>query len=230
MSARYAIYYAPDAASPFWHRASAWLGRDAASGVELIQPDLAGLTPPDFARHTADPRHYGFHATLKAPFSLAEGSSEAVLTQALADFAAARAPFETDLSPQALGSFLAMRPLAPCPHIQSLHEDAIRAFEPFRAPLSDKDMTRRRASDLTEELDELLSLWGYPYVFGHFRFHMTLTGSIADEDLRQALLRAAGDYFALDTGPHRFASVSLFRQVDRDSPFTIVCSCPFLQQ
>lgn len=230
MTPRYAIYYAPNPASRFWQRASAWLGRDAASGAELDQPEVAGLTAPDFARHTADPRHYGFHATLKAPFALAEGSSEAALAQALAEFAAPRRTFETDLSPQPLGRFLALCPPAPCPQIQSLHDDAVRAFEPFRAPLSDKDLARRRASGLTAEQDDLLVHWGYPYVFGHFRFHMTLTGSIAEAALRQTLLAAATAWFALDIGPHRFASVSLFRQADRDSAFTILASCPFGQQ
>ena len=229
MTARYAIYYAPDPASALWQRASIWLGRDAASGADLVQPHVAGLSAPEFACLTADPRHYGFHATLKAPFGLAEGSSEADLVQALTDFAGTRSPFAKDLSPQALGRFLALRPISPCPHIQSLHEDAVRAFEPLRMPLSKHDLTRRRASNLTPEQDDLLVRWGYPYVFEHFRFHMTLTGSIADDTLRQALLGAASLYFAPDTGPHRFASVSLFRQADRGSPFTILASQPFGQ-
>jgi putative phosphonate metabolism protein len=230
MTPRYAIYYAPDPASALWQRASAWLGRDAVSGAELAQPAVAGLSAPEFASHTADPRHYGFHATLKAPFELADGASEPAMLEALAQIAAARRPFETDLSPQALGRFLAFRPAEPCPHIQNLHEDAVRTFEPFRAPLSDKDMARRRASGLTVEQDELLSLWGYPYVFGHFRFHMTLTGSIAEDALRQRLLEAAAGHFASDIGPHSFASVSLFKQADRSSAFTVIGSSLFLQQ
>jgi putative phosphonate metabolism protein len=227
MTARYAIYYAPDPTSGLWRRASAWLGRDAASGAECVQPEVAGLTAEDFAHHTADPRHYGFHATLKAPFALAVGMDEVALLDALGVFAATRAPFETALSPQALGRFLAFRPLAPCPHIQSLHDDAVRAFEPFRTPLSEQDLSRRRASGLTPEQDALLTTWGYPYVFNHFRFHMTLTGSIADDALRQSLLDAATAHFAQDIGPHRFASVSLFRQVDRKAAFSRIAQAPF---
>ena len=227
MTARYAIYYAPDPASALWQRASRWLGRDAASGADLVQPEVAGLSAPEFASHTADPRHYGFHATLKAPFELAAGSSEAELVQALTDFAEPRRPFATDLSPQALGRFLALRPNAPCPHIQSLHEDALRAFEPFRMPLGEPDLARRRSSGLSPEQDDLLVRWGYPYVLGHFRFHMTLTGSIADAGLRQCLLEAAIHYFAPDTGPHRFASVSLFRQAERSAAFDLIAQAPF---
>ena len=83
MTQRFAIYYAPDPASALWQRASTWLGRDAAGGADLAQPEVAGLTAEDFARHTADPRHYGFHATLKAPFALADGANEAALLAAL---------------------------------------------------------------------------------------------------------------------------------------------------
>lgn len=227
MSARYAIYYAPAPEDPFWTRASAWLGRDAARGVDLPQPAVAGVAAADFAALTADPRHYGFHATLKAPFALAGGCTVADLLRAAEAFAAARAPFETALSPQALGRFLALRPLAPCPHIQRLHEDAVRAFEPLRAALSEADLARRRAAALSAEQDALLLRWGYPYVFEHFRFHMTLTGSLPDDGARETVLRAAKRYFAADTGPHRFASISVFRQSERGVPFTVIAQSPF---
>ncbi len=229
MSARYALYYAPDPASALWHRASAWLGRDAASGAAVAQPVVAGVSPQDFAAITADPRHYGFHATLKAPFMLADGCGEGDVITALETFAATRAAFETPLAPQALGRFLALRPIAPCPHIQSLHEDVLRAFEPFRAALGEDDIARRRRSGLTGEQDALMLQWGYPYVFDHFRFHMTLTNGLADEALRLRLLEAAQRYFEADTGPHRFASLSLFRQADRDSSFTLIAQAAFAQ-
>jgi 2'-5' RNA ligase len=193
----------------------------------VAQPDVADIAASDFAQLTADPRHYGFHATLKAPFALADGVNEAGLIAALADFAAQRRPFDTVLSPQALGRFLAFRPLVPCPHIQSLHEDAVRAFEPFRAPLAQRDLERRRASGLTPEQDALMVLWGYPYVFEYFRFHMTLTNAIADDALRQSLLEAATGHFAADIGLHRFASLSLFRQSDRDRPFDLIARAAF---
>jgi len=227
MTARYALYYAPAPASDFWHRASLWLGRDAVSGADMPQPTLSGISAKDFATITADARHYGFHATLKAPFALAEDRNESALIAAMEDFATTRAPFETALSPQILGRFLALRPLAPCPAIQSLHEDSLRAFEPFRAPLAERDIARRRASGLTPEQDALLLQWGYPYVLSHFRFHMTLTGSIADDALRAHLLAAATRHFAPDTGPHHFASISLFRQSDRTAPFDMIAQASF---
>ena len=70
--------------------------------------------------------------------------------------------------------------------------------------------------------DARLLAWGYPYVFEDFRFHMTLTGSIRDEALRERVLGALREHFAAETGPHRFDGVAIFRQRDRTQPFDIV--------
>ena len=81
---RYALYFAPDA--EWWRRGSLWLGRDAASGQQLPQPAITGLDADVQWQLTRDARRYGFHATLKAPFQLADGLTEANLHQALQEF------------------------------------------------------------------------------------------------------------------------------------------------
>ncbi|MEN3351695.1 MAG: hypothetical protein V7632_5330, partial [Bradyrhizobium sp.] len=73
---RYAIYHAPAPDSVLHRFGSTMLGYDAASGDDLRFPD--GVTP-DWRELTQDPRKYGFHATLKAPISLADGKDEAGL-------------------------------------------------------------------------------------------------------------------------------------------------------
>ncbi len=222
MAARYAIYYAPDAASVLWQRASQWLGRDAASGEALLQPRFAALADLDFAALTADPRHYGFHATLKAPFALAEGMTEVGLIAAAEDFARTRTAFSTTIRPRALGPFLAFQIDGACPEMGALESDCVRVFEPFRAPLTEADLERRRRAPLTPQQDAQLVAWGYPYVFSDFRFHMTLTGAIADEAVRARVLAAAEDYFADVPDEHIFGSISVFRQADRGSAFGII--------
>ncbi|MFA7441250.1 MAG: DUF1045 domain-containing protein [Sphingomonadaceae bacterium] len=224
---RYAIYYAPDADGGMWQRASAWLGRDAATGEKRTQPTDHGLTPERFDQLTADPRHYGFHATLKAPFTLAAGKSQDELIAAAHAFAEARSAFDAPLSPQYLGNFLAFRPNAPSPGIQALHEDAVRQFEPFRAPPTEADIERRHRSGLDPRQECLLREWGYPHIFENFRFHMTLSGRVSDTDERARMLDAARAWFAEDCGLHRFSAISLFHQPDRKSPFTIIAHCPF---
>jgi putative phosphonate metabolism protein len=227
MPARYAIYYAPAPGSALHDAASAWLGRDAATGAALERPPEPGLADLDLDALTADPRHYGFHATLKAPFELADGQAEADLMEALAVFAAGRPAFTADIAPQGLSAFIAFRLTAPSPSMQALHEDCVRAFELYRAPLSDADVARRRKAPLTAEQDARLIDFGYPYIFEDFRFHMTLTGAVRDEALRMRITSALQARFAPVSGPHVFDRLSLFRQETREAPFTILAQASF---
>lgn len=222
MSPRYAVYYAPPAESALWRKASAWLSRDAGSGVAVARPALPGLEGLDLDALTQDPCRYGFHATLKAPFELAAGATEDELLAFAGRFAAEHPAFEAEIAPAALGAFLAFRPEGVSPALSELAADCVRAFDPFRAPLSEFDLARRRKAPLTPEQDAQLVQWGYPYVFGDFRFHMTLTGSIRDEAVRARVLAALQAYFADETGPHRFAGIAIFKQPDRSAPFTIL--------
>ncbi|MFN3524316.1 MAG: DUF1045 domain-containing protein [Phenylobacterium sp.] len=222
MTARYAIYYAPPKDSALTAMASAWLGRDAWSGEALARPALPGLEGLDLDALTADPRGYGFHATLKAPFELAEGVAEAELLDFAGVFAARQAPFTAAVAPAALGRFLAFRLQAPAPQMDALHGACVRDFDPFRAPLSDYDLARRRKAPLTPEQDSRLISWGYPYIFEDFRFHMTLTGAIRDADVAERVLAALQTHFAPVSGDHRFDGVAVFKQADRAAPFHIL--------
>lgn len=222
MTARYAIYYAPSADTPLWRKAAAWLGRDAYTGEARDRPALTALEGLDLDDLTADPRGYGFHATLKAPFELAAEASEAELLSAAQQFVARQSPFEAVIAPAALGRFLAFRLQDGEARMQALHETCVRAFEPFRAASSDADIARRRRAPLTPEQDARLLAWGYPYVLEDFRFHMTLTGQIRDEALRERVLAALREHFAAETGPHRFDGVAVFRQADRTQAFDIL--------
>lgn len=227
MTARYAIYYAPKAATPLWDMASAWLGRDGYTGETLQRPALEGLDGLDLDALTADPRGYGFHATLKAPFELALGRSEGELVDAARQGAAKLTPFEVAIAPAALGRFLAFQLQRPSPAMLALHAVCVREFDAFRAPLSDFDLARRRKAPLTPEQDARLVEWGYPYIFEEFRFHMTLTGQIRDEAERAQVLSVLQDHFAQVTGPHLFDGIAVFKQDDREAPFNIVERCGF---
>ena len=81
---RYAVYYLPPKGD-LADFGAAWLGWDAATGQKTAHfADVAGL-----AQAVATPQKYGFHATLKPPFRLADGCSVTDLRDALADLAAA---------------------------------------------------------------------------------------------------------------------------------------------
>jgi len=67
---RYAIYYCPLFGSPWWDRGCRWVGRRAEDDCDVVQPVLDGIDPQAFWAITREPRRYGWHATLKAPFAL----------------------------------------------------------------------------------------------------------------------------------------------------------------
>ena len=222
MTARYAIYYVPRPGTRLWDKASAWLGADAYTGAAPARRPLPGLDALDLDALTRDPRRYGFHATLKAPFELAPGRGEAELLAAASQQATGLAPFEVPIAPADMGRFLAFELQQPSLEMQALHALCVRDFETFRAPLSDADLARRRQVPLTSEQDARLVEWGYPYVLDKFHFHMTLTGSVRDEAVRTRLLAALQDHFADETGPHLFDGLAVFKQDARQAPFRVL--------
>lgn len=169
---RYAIYFVPPVDDRLWSVGNLWLGRDPESGAVFAQ------TPEDAAA-TGEPRRYGFHATLKPPFALAPECDPAGLEAALADFAEAQTPFEVPgLEVSRLGRFIALVPHGVASELHTLADACVRSFEPFRGPLTDADIARRRPAELSPRQVEYLLRWGYPYVFEEYRFHMTLTGPL----------------------------------------------------
>jgi 2'-5' RNA ligase len=168
---RYAVYAIPGANDG-----------DAPEALRLRQAVDAWYARDDVQGLTADARRYGFHATLKAPFRLAAGRTEAELRQAADDFAAARNPVMIPrIRAAAIGGFRALLPYGKDPGLDSLAADVVRRFEEFRAPLGEADIRRRRPERLTQRQRELLDRWGYPYVLEEFRFHLTLTDDVPTE-------------------------------------------------
>ncbi|WP_439545733.1 DUF1045 domain-containing protein [Sandarakinorhabdus sp.] len=228
MSARYALYYAPPQDHALTMLASAWLGYDAWTGAMVARPALAGLDldAQALVALTGDAGHYGFHATLKAPFELADSRSEADLLVAFATFAAGQPAFMADLAVTSLSGFVALMLAQPNPAMTGLHTACVHGFEPFRAALSDADLARRRRAPMTAEQDARLIAYGYPWIFEDFRFHMTLTGRVRDDATREHVVSALRAYLAPVTGPHEIAQLCLFRQSQRSEPFRIIAAEP----
>jgi len=223
MLMRYAIYFTAPAGDPLMELGSAWLGRDPFTGGPVIQPHVPGIPAPRLAELTADPRRYGFHGTLKAPFSLKDGVGEDQLLAACERFGFQIAPFEVDsLEVNRLGRFLALTPGDEVPELQAFAALCVRAFEPFRAPLPESDLARRRAGGLTRVQDRNLIHWGYPYIFEDFRFHMTLSNKLGDENEALYLEKAAQAHFQEVTGrPVTCASFGLYVEPERGAPFEV---------
>ncbi len=227
MTARYALYAAPPPDSRLWPFGSSVIGYDAATASDLAFPKHPPCDSSDWAAMTEDPRRYGFHGTLKAPFVLAAGCPEGELLEAAMLFAERRPAFVVPaLEVALLGRFVALVPAAPSPALGALAADCVREFDRFRAPLTEADRARRLKSPLTPRQIDHLDAWGYPYVFEDFRFHMTLTGALPES--RRAEVRAALDAaYRKVSEPLRLDALCIYRQADRSSRFTILARFPF---
>ncbi|MGH6810587.1 MAG: DUF1045 domain-containing protein [Ensifer adhaerens] len=219
---RYAIYFAPPADDRLSQTATRWLGRDAFTGETNELPALAGLDADTRQALTADPRRYGFHGTLKAPFALAQDRNEAELIAAFEAFAADLEPFEIpELTLHQLGPFFALVSATHCEALQDFAAQSVQYFEPYRAPLSDADMARRNPEKLPERQRAYLKKWGYPYVFEEFQFHLTLTGPVTGETAK-TMRTVLESTFAGHIGkPLHVASVALFVEPHRGAPFLV---------
>ena len=214
---RYALYYAPRPAEPLAIFARNWLGWDPETGTPRS-------TPAQFAEITAEPRRYGFHGTLKAPFALAEGATERDLLAAVGSFAATRTPFDLPrIILGDIGGFLALVPPARVEKLHELADACVSAFDAFRRPPDTKELAKRRQAPHSARQEELLGLYGYPYVLDQFRFHLTLTGRLTDPKQRACVSAILSEKLAsLLEQPLPVRDLCLFRQADRATPFSVM--------
>jgi hypothetical protein len=215
--ARVALYYAPTPEDPLWFAGNSWLGRDPKTGAAPPQPDL-----PDIATITADARLYGFHATLKPPMRLREGSTWDELLACTAEIADGIPRFELPpLAVADLCGFLALRETLPCPALRALADACVAGADEFRAPLAAEELARRLRNGLSPEGRAMLLRWGYPDVFDTWVFHMTLTRRLTAAE-RSIYQGAAEAHFAPVLGlSRRVSDICLFVQPAPGTPFTI---------
>ncbi|WOP18807.1 DUF1045 domain-containing protein [Raineyella sp. LH-20] len=215
MSPRYAIYALPGAVAPDPLRrlAEAWIGRTVegrtVEGRTTDDRGLGGLTDPaatpavtpagwtrdELDAITVDARRYGFHATLKAPFRLADGITADDLDDRVAQLAADLAPAVVPrIGLRLIDGFYALTAGDPAPGLHALADAVVRTLDDLRAPLTDADRARRHPERLSARQRELLDAWGYPYVFDEFLPHLTLTDRIAEPD-RPRVSAALAEHF-----------------------------------
>jgi putative phosphonate metabolism protein len=213
---RAAIYFTPPAGAPLARAAAEWLGRDAFLGTATrsAHPAIDPLV--------VEPARYGFHATMRAPFTLAEGIDLTDLDERLARFAASRQVVRLPAIRLAqLGRFFALVPAGPSAGLADLEADTVRTFEPFRRPSTAAEIAKRRPQDLSERQRGHLEAFGYPYVFEDFRFHMTLTGPVdaAQTEGVHALLTER--FAAFDGAALSVDGLALFIEPAPGQPFRV---------
>lgn len=194
---RYAIYHLPG--GRLGQFGSAWLGWDARTGSPLPRPAVADL-PDEAETLTAVPMRYGFHATLKAPFRLAQGHSVADLLRRTELVCDHLAPFALELELSTDWGFVALRPRHQPPALMALEQAVVTRLDDLRTALTAEERDRRRPEALPDKARQHLDHWGYPFVLELFRYHLTLSNglpAVQAGKLRQALQPALAPLIAL---------------------------------
>lgn len=218
---RYAVYYAPKKGSRLDQFGCAWLGRDAASNRWFEPAGIPGLSKQQVADMIKTPAHYGFHGTLKPPFSLESPDQESGLICDIKELASQHVPFL--LPPLQLfhmGAYIALMPHHGSLRLERLADQCVRFLDAYRKPETESRMNMRRKAGLNSRQEDYLVNWGYPYVLKEFRFHLTLVGPIENEETRQHVYKALENRlkpaFLNDV---MVDSICLFVQENRKSPF-----------
>jgi hypothetical protein len=225
--ARYAVYFVPATETELYRFGSSVIGYDCYRVAKVpFPPELSEI--PAWEDLTREPRTYGFHATLKAPFRLSPDACERDLCATLDRLAG-----ELDGAPvfqpriDLIDGFVAIVPDEMPLALSDLADACVRTFESFRASLSERERARRLAAGLDPGQIANLDQWGYPYVFSDFRFHMTLTGRLAPEqagDIRARLTRLFQR--ATGTRPIVVDRLALLRQAHPGEAFEVVRVAP----
>jgi Protein of unknown function (DUF1045) len=205
---RFGIYYTPDARSAVSRVWTNWLNNSSELKV-----------------FTTQPRKYGFHATLMAPFRLKPEFGYIELLSAVQEMAKSlEAVPMPAMKVVWLDSFLALRPVEKCVAIDQVAETCVRALDRLRAPLTEQELQRRLRRPLNHREGALLARWGYPFVMEQFRFHFTLSNELAVSDFqcRERLRRLASQLHAqTEHAWSDFEALSIVEQPHPEADFVV---------
>lgn len=219
---RYAIYFVPRPETPLAELGRRLLGYEVESGRDVPLPDHPLYRGPEFIAALEEPRRYGFHATLKAPFELRDGTSESELMARVAVLAEQRpAVVIARLGVATMGNFIALIPHGETEDLNDLAKACVIELDDLRAPLSPAGRSRRLVKPLTERQIANLDRYGYPHVLDDFRFHMTLTGPLAAKKRPSTLEALRGLTSEID-GPIVVDALTIVAQPARDQRFRVL--------
>jgi Protein of unknown function (DUF1045) len=201
---RYAVYYAPRPGE-FADRAAGWLSGGVA---------LPGLPRPA-DQITVDPRRYGFHGTIRAPFRLGEGVDAAQVADAVAGLAIRLAPVRCEgLVLENLHGFLALTPRGCEAALLEFGAMVVEGTDSLRAPLTEAEIARRKPESLTSRQRALLGVWGYPYVMEEFRFHLSLTDRLPEAEVAPVMAALDAHFAPVLPRPFVIEDLCLFGEDD----------------
>lgn len=178
--ARYAIYYAAEQDHPLWQFGNEWMGYNPETGEEV-----SGVGK-DFQLLTQGPQKYGFHGTLKPPFALKDGYSVQDLDTAIYALVDCLQPIRSGpLKLASFGNFFSLVPSERFDGLKELASACVVSLDGFRDEQTAAQLKKRRAAGLNQQQEDYLLRYGYPYVLDAFRFHLTLSGRLDDDQINR---------------------------------------------
>ena len=220
---RYAIYFSPTEGTSLLRLGNEWLGRDPATGTSFVPTLPDKITESEWSRVTETAARYGFHATLKPPFQLAEGVALPELREALTAFVERQSVIlAPPLMVGTVGHFLALILSEESVVFSNFAADCVREFDRFRAPASESEIAKRLHDSLTQREREHLLRWGYPYVLDTWKFHMTLTCSLDQNSLEIFRKHLRLRFAEICKEPLQIDAISLFEEPEPGKPFRLL--------
>lgn len=183
MNSRYALYFVPSDDSALGEFGARLFGRWPDGRTSSTTLDL-----PDWQERVGRVARYGFHATLKAPFRLADGCTETRFLDAVEHGvqgwkAVAMPALSVSIDPETFALSFPVTGYTDVHHeVSELARRCVLEFERFRAPLDEASRRRRKPESLSARQRELLDAHGYPWVLDEFRFHITLGDRLESGD------------------------------------------------
>jgi len=218
MTGRIALYFSPLESSALNQFGEAVLGRTHKE-ARKINSRSSFPSQSKWRRLTEKPAHYGFHATLKAPFEIAENKILDNLLYEVDAFASTQTPHLLNtLGPSELSNFMALTVQEQSKELTDFSFRCVTKFEDYRKPLSESDIARRKQQTLSARQLELLNQFGYPYIADEFKFHMTLSGKLENDD-HDFHAWASSLYSDMVKEVPVLDQLCLFKQKDRTSAF-----------
>jgi hypothetical protein len=111
--------------------------------------------------------------------------------------------------------------------VRNLAAACVRDFDAFRLAPSKEELVQRRAASLSALEDALLRRWGYTYLMVAFRFHMTLTARLQQDEHDRLLPPLRHMFGAVTNASFTLDAVSLCYQEARNLPFRLIRRYPF---
>ncbi len=224
---RYAIYYAPTVGSALMRYGNGWLGFDPENGFNANLPVKEKILEYQADKYISSPRRYGFHGTLKPPFSLCKHHDVYELDLALQSLAGELKPATSGpLALKNIGRFICLAPTGDCSEIVQLATSTVKDLDRFRGPQSEAQLAKRRAAGLNTKQESYLQRFGYPYVMDEFRFHLTLTNSLSEGDLKMIFPLLEELMKEVCREDFRISELCLFADPGENKPFQLLKRYP----